>query len=111
MRIVANNTKRDFMAGPYRYDRDGGKSAKLNGFLGGKILKYNLLVALSNRTLHPNPGLLSQEVSRFCNEQHIATRMMQLFIFPPEIVKRWMKLAIAITGNLYPAPFTQASKQ
>ena len=55
MRMVANNTKRDFMAGPYCYAGDDKKSAKLNGFLGSKILKSNLLIAVANGTFNPNP--------------------------------------------------------
>ena len=85
IRMVADNMKRDIMAGSYSCARDG-KSAKLNGFLGGKILESNLMIAVANRTLNPNPGLLTQEVSRFYNKQHIGTIMMQSFIFPPEIV-------------------------
>ena len=61
------------------------KATKLNGFLGSKILESNLINAVANRTFHPTPGLLTQE-SRFYNKRHIATRMMQSFIFPPEIV-------------------------
>ena len=42
MRMVADNTKCYFMAGPYCCAGNDRKSAKLNGFLGGKILEYNL---------------------------------------------------------------------
>ena len=37
--------------------------------------------------LHPNPGLVSQEVSRICNFKHRATKMMRSVIFPQEIVQ------------------------
>ena len=74
--IVANNTKSDFMAGSCACDGDDGKSAKLNEFLGSKILKSNLILTVANLELHPTPGLLTQEVSHFYNERHIATRMM-----------------------------------
>jgi hypothetical protein len=85
-RMVAANAKRDFMAGPYRCAGDDGKTAKLNGFLGGKILESNLHIAVANRMLNPSPGLVSQEVSRICNESHIGTKRMQSFIFPREII-------------------------
>ena len=53
---------------------------------GGKILESNLQIAVANIMLHPNPDLVSQEVSQICNVRHIGTKMMQSFIFPPEIV-------------------------
>ena len=36
VRMVADNTKRDFVDGPYCYAGDDGKSEKLNDFLGGQ---------------------------------------------------------------------------
>ena len=39
MRMAAGNTNHGFVAGPYRCTGGGGKSAKLNGFIGGKILE------------------------------------------------------------------------
>ena len=86
MRMVANNMKRGSMAGSYACAEDDGKSSKLNGFLRFKILKSNLLITVANRTCNPNLGLLTQEVSRFYNGQHIGTIMMQSFIFPSKIV-------------------------
>ena len=59
MRMVDNNMMRNFMAGPYCWAGDDRKSAKLHGFLGDKILESNLLITVANRTLHPNPGLVS----------------------------------------------------
>ena len=37
--------------------------------------------------LHPNPDLVFREVSRIYNAKHIATKMMQSYIFPPEIIQ------------------------
>ena len=86
IRMVANNMKIDFMARSYACARYDMKSVKLNGFLGSKILKSNCIIAVANQTLKPTPGLLTQEVSRFCNQRHIGTGMMQSFIFPPDII-------------------------
>ena len=46
--------KRDFIAGSFSCAGDG-KSAKLNGFLGGKIFEPNHLIAVANRMLNLNP--------------------------------------------------------
>ena len=81
-RMVADNMQCDFIAGSYSCAGDG-KSVKLNGFLKGKILESNLLIAVSNQTLTPNPRLLTQEVSYFYNKQNIGTRMIQSLVFPP----------------------------
>ena len=86
IRMAANNMKRDFMAGSYDCAGDDGKAVKLNGFLGSKILESNPIIAVASQTFHPTPGLSTQEVSRFYNERHTGTRLMQSFIFPPETV-------------------------
>ena len=72
-RMVADNAKRDFIAGPYCCAEDDGKPAKLNGFPGGKILESKLLIAVANRMLHSNLEVVSQEVSWICNKNHIVT--------------------------------------
>ena len=76
--MVTDNMKSAFMTGTYTCARNDGKAATstLNGFLGSKILKSNLILTVANLELHPTPGLLTQEVSHFYNERHIATRMM-----------------------------------
>ena len=86
MRMMADNVKCIFVTGPYCCVEDDGKSAKMNGFLGGKILQCNLQTAVAIRTLHPNPGPVSREVSWICNKNHIGTKMMQSFVFMIEIV-------------------------
>ena len=58
---VADSMKSVFVA--------DGKAAKLNGFLGSKILGSNLIIAVANRILYPAPGLLTQEVSRFTTRE------------------------------------------
>ena len=40
--------KSNFVAGSYACAGDDGKSAKLNGFLGSKILESNLIIAVAN---------------------------------------------------------------
>ena len=85
--MVADNAKHTFMAGLYCYAEDDGQSATIHGFLGTKILESNLQIAVANRMLHPNPDLVSREVSWICNVRHITTKMMQSFIFPAEIVQ------------------------
>ena len=74
------------MAGMYICAKDDGRIAELNGFLRIKILEFNLLLFITGRQENPSPGVLTQEFSRFNNITHIATRMMQSLIFPPEIV-------------------------
>jgi hypothetical protein len=49
-------------------------------------LEFNLLLAVAGRHPNPTPGVVTQEVSRFSNKDHIATSTMQAFIFPPKIV-------------------------
>ena len=60
MRIVADNMKRNVVGGFYCCAGDAGKSAKLNCFLGSKILTSNLIIAVANQTFHPTPALLAQ---------------------------------------------------
>ena len=86
--MVAGVMKSDFMAGTYACAWDDGRTAALNGFLGSKILESNLLLSVETREQHPTPGLLTQEVSYFNNVEPIATRMMQVLIFPTKIVSK-----------------------
>ena len=58
-RMVADNVKHDFMAGPYCCAEDDRQSATLHGFLGGKIPESNPQIAVASRMLHPNPDLVS----------------------------------------------------
>ena len=85
-RMVTDIVKHNFMAGSYCCAEDNGQSTTLHGFLGTKILEANLQNAVVNRSLHPNPDLVSPEVWRVCNVRHIVTKMMQSLISPPEIV-------------------------
>ena len=86
-RIVAYNAKHEFLAGSYCCAEDNRQPVTLHGFLGILILQFNLQIVVAQRILLPNPDLVSLEVSRICNTKHIATKMMQSFIFPPEIVQ------------------------
>ena len=79
--MVADDMKSAFMAGTYACVWDDGKTATLNGFLDSKILESNLIPAVANHELNHTPRLLIQEVSHFYNERHIATRLMQSFVF------------------------------
>ena len=85
--IVAYGTKHKFLAGSYLCPDNDGETAALHGFLGTYILRCNIQIELARRWYHPNPGLINQEVSWICNAKHIATKMMQSFILPTEIVQ------------------------
>ena len=85
--IVAYGAERTFLAGSYRCPVNDGESAALHSFLGIDITRSNIQIKLARRLEHPKPGLIHQEVSRICNANHIATQMMQSFIFPLEIVQ------------------------
>ena len=50
-------------------------------------MRCNIQIELARRLDHPKPGLINQEISRICNANHIATRMMQSFVFPQEVVQ------------------------
>ena len=89
--MIANGRKSKFMTGTYICAGDDGKIADLNGFLGIKILEFNLLLTVANRQEYLAPGILTQEVSRVDRSTHIATKMMQSFIFPPEIISEMNK--------------------
>jgi hypothetical protein len=97
--MVSDDTQSDFMAGTHAYAWDDRRTATLSGFLGSKILESNFLLAVANREQHTTPGLLTQEVSRFNNEKHVAIRMMQSL---------WTSI---FTGNSHPALSTRASEQ
>ena len=84
--IVVSDRKSESMAGAYICAGDDGWIIEPNGFVGIKILKVNLLLAVTGRQKNPAPGVLTQEVSRSSNRDHIATSMMQSFISPSEIV-------------------------
>jgi hypothetical protein len=86
-RIVNDNAKHKILAGSYHCADDDGESAALHGFLGTLILQCTIQIEVARRMPSPNPGHVTQEVSRICNAKHIATRRMQEFIFPPEIVQ------------------------
>ena len=89
--MVAVGRKSASMAGTYICAGGDRRIADLNGFLGIKILESNLLLAVTNCQEHPTAGVLTQEVSRSDNSTHIATRMMESFIFPPQIVSEMNK--------------------
>ena len=86
-RIVADNAKREILACSYRCADDDGETVVLHSFLVTMILQCNVQIKLARRMPYPNPGLINQEVSRICNAKHIATNMMQSFIFPSEIIQ------------------------
>ena len=86
-RIVAYNAKHEFLAGSYCCADNDGETTALHGFLGTMSLQCNIQIELAQRIPYPNSGLINQQVSRICNTKHMATKMMQSFIFPPEIVQ------------------------
>ena len=86
-RIMAYDVKHEFLDDSYRCADNARETSALHGFLGTDILKCNIQIKLARRLPHPNPGLINQEVSQTFNAKHTATKMMQSFIFPPEIVQ------------------------
>ena len=65
------------------------------GFLGGNILESNLLIAVTNRTLNPNPGLVTQEVSRVLLK--IASRGANWWRLPQPTATRRIEIKIYTT--------------
>ena len=90
--IIVSDKKREFMTGTYIFAGDDKRIAELNSFPKINILEFNLLLAVTGSHTNPATGLLTQEVSRFRNRDHIVTIMMQSFIFPSEIVSELNKV-------------------
>ena len=86
--IIVSDRKREFMTKTYICAGDDGIISELNDFLGMKILEFNLLLVVAGRHTNLAPGVLTQEVSRFSNRDHIATSMMQSFVFSSEMFLR-----------------------
>ena len=86
--IITSDRKRWFLIWVYALNVNDSKKAVLDACLGRKNLEFNLMLGCAYR--HPNPSLEedTQEVSRFINQNHIATSTMQSSILPHGIVSK-----------------------
>jgi hypothetical protein len=90
--VVDHGAKTEFLDGPSCCPDDDEELATLYGFVGTHIIKSNIQIILAQSWDHPTPGQIDREVSRICNVKHMATKMMQSFIFPQEIVQEMIAI-------------------